>query len=355
MKELIISTYKKQDAISRQLLSHIQNTESAKSAYSPADYLLTIQRTFGNRALQRLLKSGAIQANLNTAQLNGNYEPLAGITSVADKNSIKRVVWVPDKTVDENKRPFRSRPDVVGTDSENAQSIMIWKPNKGDYYWCHGYTFDGWNASNGRFSTYGKDVQEKVLATDGWKETRSCHAQPGDIIVFYGYVNKVSHSGIIREIKFKLRSERFCRDPMLRLVIDNLLTLRKGMRGPQINRAVQIIQEALLSLDSRLPIYGADGLFGPETENAVCDYQMKKGLSFDGRIGPETLGSLDSEPQFLKSGLIDEEQSMLQSKWGLMPLDTLSWLTNAKQYGKYICHSKSPVNEPGGARADHER
>ncbi|MBS0445349.1 MAG: DUF4157 domain-containing protein [Proteobacteria bacterium] len=41
-------------------------------------------------------------------------------------------------------------------------------------------------------------------------------------------------------------------------------------------------------------------------------------------------------------GQIDEAKSTLQSKWGAAPLNTGSWDTNIKQYGKYRCYSKTP-------------
>ena len=365
---------------------------------SPFARIFYLRRTIGNQAVQSLYKSASIQQKLTVGTPNDIYEqeadrvdeqvmrmpdhdprekpellctegtsrrvgksiqtntlltPLTGTTPVAE-GTIRRVVWEPLKTMNENKRPFPDRWDIVGTDSLNPEDIKIWKPNKGDTYWCHGYTFGGSIASGGPFSTYGQEVQEKILANDGWKETRSCYARPDDILVFYNYAKQVSHSGIIREAKLKLRSERFCNDPMLRLVIDNLLILRKGLRGTQINEAVMRIQEALLDLGYELPIYKADGLFGDETRNAVCDYQMDRSLSYDGTVGPETLTSLDSEPQFLKSGLIDESKSSLESKWGYGPHNTSSWLRNAG-YGRYICHSKSPQTDPPGAKGDSER
>jgi len=367
------------------------DSRGANSSHGP---IMHLQRSLGNLAVQRLFNSGAIQAKLNIGQPNDMHEqeadlaadhvmrmsdpavqpkplhitpviqrrkeegcqasPLNRITAAADINTVRRVVWDPVEPINDHKRPFPDRWDIVGTDSLNREGIKIWKPNKGDTYWCHGFTFGGTKESEGPFSTYGREVQEKILDNDGWKETRSCHAVPEDILVFYNNADDVTHTGIIREVKLKLKSERFCSDPMLRLVIDNLLTLRKGVRGPQINQAVQRIQEALLDLGYHLPVYNADGLFGNETESAVYDYQMDRSLSYDGKIGPETLTSLDTEPQFLKSGLIDESESSLESKWGYGRHNTSSWHTNCG-YGRYLCHSKTPVTDPPGAKGDCER
>ncbi len=94
----------------------------------------------------------------------------------------------------------------------------------------------------------------------------------------------------------KLKSPRFQGDPILNLVMENLITLQKDKRGPQINRAVKKIQLALIDAGFPLLQYGPDGLFGKETEQAVRDFQMFKGLSKDqqdGKVGPITLGLLD--------------------------------------------------------------
>lgn len=58
-------------------------------------------------------------------------------------------------------------------------------------------------------------------------------------------------------------------------------TLRNGDEGQEVAR----LQTALGGLD-------ADGKFGPNTEQAVKDYQTKKDLVSDGIAGPATLGSL---------------------------------------------------------------
>lgn len=94
----------------------------------------------------------------------------------------------------------------------------------------------------------------------------------------------------------ELRSPRFKDDPILNLVIRNLLTLYNGIRGPQTNKAVQKVQRALIDAGFPLPVYGPDGLFGSETEGAVREFQIYKQLpkeQQDGKVGPITLRSLD--------------------------------------------------------------
>ena len=45
----------------------------------------------------------------------------------------------------------------------------------------------------------------------------------------------------------------------------------------------------------------ADGIFGPNTEQSVRDYQTARGISVDGVVGPETWGTLRGELNFIES------------------------------------------------------
>ncbi len=62
---------------------------------------------------------------------------------------------------------------------------------------------------------------------------------------------------------------------------ENILTLTEGAEG----RQVQLLQQALGGI-------GVDGIFGPETEEALRSFQSSHGLSVDGIAGPLTLGAL---------------------------------------------------------------
>jgi peptidoglycan hydrolase-like protein with peptidoglycan-binding domain len=67
-------------------------------------------------------------------------------------------------------------------------------------------------------------------------------------------------------------------------------TLRRGARGP----AVRALQEKLLAFGYKLPRFGVDGIFGPETEAAVRQFQEDAGATLvDGIFGPETRRLLD--------------------------------------------------------------
>ena len=64
--------------------------------------------------------------------------------------------------------------------------------------------------------------------------------------------------------------------------------LRKGDRG----EAVREMQEALMERGYDLGKWGADGIFGTQTLNAVKAFQGDCGLKADGIIGPLTMGKL---------------------------------------------------------------
>lgn len=61
--------------------------------------------------------------------------------------------------------------------------------------------------------------------------------------------------------------------------------LKRGNTGEWVRK----LQEKLIADGQKLPKYGIDGLFGPETESAVRAYQSKHKLKVDGIAGPQTL------------------------------------------------------------------
>jgi peptidoglycan hydrolase-like protein with peptidoglycan-binding domain len=65
---------------------------------------------------------------------------------------------------------------------------------------------------------------------------------------------------------------------------EHSITLTEGSEG----RQVELLQKALGNIT-------VDGVFGPETEEAVRDFQASRGLTVDGVVGPQTSGALGSE------------------------------------------------------------
>lgn len=87
-----------------------------------------------------------------------------------------------------------------------------------------------------------------------------------------------------------LTSTRFARNAVLEAVYDNERLLQRGSQGT----AVRLVQESLLAQGYALPLWGADGDFGPETEAAVRLFQVDAGAEkLDGIIGPETMTLLN--------------------------------------------------------------
>ena len=87
-----------------------------------------------------------------------------------------------------------------------------------------------------------------------------------------------------------LNAIRFSGNAVLEAAYDNERVIRKRHTGT----AVRLIQESLLAQGYNLPLFGADGKFGDETEAAVRQFQIDAGAELlDGIVGPETMGLLD--------------------------------------------------------------
>lgn len=80
-------------------------------------------------------------------------------------------------------------------------------------------------------------------------------------------------------------------DPVLEATFDNERFLQRGNQGSAVRR----VQEGLITLGFQLSEFGADGIFGKETEKQVIQYQSSKAIDADGIVGPVTLGMLDSD------------------------------------------------------------
>jgi peptidoglycan hydrolase-like protein with peptidoglycan-binding domain len=91
-----------------------------------------------------------------------------------------------------------------------------------------------------------------------------------------------------------LQSRRLGRDEQLQKASNNAPPLRRGATGS----GVATLQDILVDLGFPLPISfrkknAADGIFGPETEDAAIKFQKRYGLVPDGCAGRLTLAMLD--------------------------------------------------------------
>ena len=84
--------------------------------------------------------------------------------------------------------------------------------------------------------------------------------------------------------------------PQLDSVRNNQLTLKHGgQSGP----AVPSVQRMLKGVGIQVPL---NGVYGPETKEAVKKFQREHGLTADGKVGPNTLKQLESESKKLGVG-----------------------------------------------------
>ena len=86
-----------------------------------------------------------------------------------------------------------------------------------------------------------------------------------------------------------LASERFSKVHELEATYDNERLVRNGNQG----HYVHLVQQALIELGYDFPRFGADGIFGSETEHNIRRFQAESNAAVDGIVGPETMGILD--------------------------------------------------------------
>lgn len=70
--------------------------------------------------------------------------------------------------------------------------------------------------------------------------------------------------------------------------VNKLITVRQGARG----NISKVVQELLIRKGYSVGSYGADGVFGQGTYNAILQLQKKNGLSQDGIVGKNTWKAL---------------------------------------------------------------
>jgi hypothetical protein len=80
----------------------------------------------------------------------------------------------------------------------HGHPIEVWKPDAGDQYWCHGFTFGGFDVANGPYSVEGPSVP--IVLQDEYSWIPSYMATPGDAVIFFDAAGAVQHSGIIARV-----------------------------------------------------------------------------------------------------------------------------------------------------------
>ena len=76
-----------------------------------------------------------------------------------------------------------------------------------------------------------------------------------------------------------------------RLIATPVEVIHRVGFGPDVKR----VQEMLTALGYALPLFGADGDYGAETEKAVRAFQKAANLVIDGLCGPKTIAALTAQ------------------------------------------------------------
>ena len=103
-------------------------------------------------------------------------------------------------------------------------------------------------------------------------------------------------------------SHRFGGDPALEKVAGGSETVVQGARGLTVTK----LQQALVDMGYKLPKYGVDGKFGPETEGALKQFQSDEGLSDTGVFDQAALEKMqarfDGGAPYLDNATFDKKR-----------------------------------------------
>ena len=98
-------------------------------------------------------------------------------------------------------------------------------------------------------------------------------------------------------------SRRLRSQTQLEKAATNSPVLAKGARGDGVKELQKLLVDLGFPLPKSLASRSADGVFGPETEGAVRDFQSSRGLKADGIVGKLTMAAFDDVIQ--KQPLLD--------------------------------------------------
>ncbi|MCM1565353.1 MAG: DUF4157 domain-containing protein [Dehalobacter sp.] len=297
---------------------------------SPADRILYFQQTAGNQAVQRLIKSRALQAKLTMSQPGDIYE------QEADRIA-EHIMRTPDpvlqrkcpkcdgdeKKVLQAKNSSGKVPAVLNQNVHPLVNEVLHSPgqplNSATRAFMEprfGYDFsnvrvhtdvkaaESARAMNARAYTMGRDIvfgMEQSAPSTSKEKMLMAHELAH--VIQQGETNSYRKNSLalspIGQLNIQrtlgdghdLTSPRFSRLPDLEATFDGEKVIIEG----NSSRGVQAIQHALYDLGFPLPKYGADGVFGSETKDAVKDFQRANPpLVDDGKVGKLTMSALDT-------------------------------------------------------------
>jgi len=303
-----------------------------KTKNSPVDQILFLQRTAGNQAVQRLIKSGALQAKLRIGQPGDIYE------QEADRVA-EQVMRMPEPPAVSNGTPYIQRvcpgcedeelkrqpkatsggildvnPDIEshiqnmrGGGQPLPKSTRAFFEPRFDYDFSQvrvhtdAKAVQSARAMNAKAYTVGKDMifdagnyslntyeGQKLLAhelTHVVQQKSGEQANSPNSIVSDNYLQRTIGDG------HDLTSPRFAGDSILEACYDDEARLTKGAQGESVRK----VQQALIDLGYNLGPTGADGIYGDFTWNAVKQFKANEKLGWEhmGDVGPGTMQKLD--------------------------------------------------------------
>jgi hypothetical protein len=284
----------------------------------PVNQVLNLPSTAGNQEVHRLFEAGVIQPKLKIGEPGDKYE------LEADRMA-EQVMRMPDSVCPtctekkeesiqpkgENSATMEMSPDVEsGIKSLKSGGQPLSESARNYFEPRFGYDFsavrihtgseanEATKSINARAFTIGNDI---VFARNNY----SSKTEEGKKLLAHELTHNIQQmgkdyesDGYLQRAVDKdedLQAELFAGDPLLEAVHDGYYILRKweAPRGESV-RKIQLGLQQIYS--DALPIYGADGIFGPETEAEVKRFQRDSRLGHnecDGIIGAVTMGLID--------------------------------------------------------------
>lgn len=243
-----------------------------------------------------------------------NYQPSASAHTFIDDKYILEIIPLDEKAwhvrgtppFDNNLFGVNANDASIGVELAFGGNIDFNKAYD-MYVWYHAYLVDKFKLN-----------PEKHIVAHSTLDPAT-RTDPLNAFHRYG----VSWEMFIRDVKqaYKIHFSNEENSETVEEVKGSKLPIRLGDKGSFVKE----LQQDLLRAGFSLPLYGADGSYGEETESAVMRFQKKYGITVDGIVGPITSNKLQEVLNFsipvhdfvlpdkmLKLGDQGEEVKMLQ-------------------------------------------
>jgi N-acetylmuramoyl-L-alanine amidase len=220
-----------------------------------------------------------------SAYANRNYfentDPFASAHTFIDDENILEIIPLDEKAFHvrsnvplDNKRFGGDANDVaIGVELAWGGNIDFWEAYN-RYVWYFAYLVDKYNLN----------PEEDIIAHSTLDPGR--RTDPQNALNRYG----ITWARFIDDVKLAYQ-KYFQNEDVPEPVVKGVsvtLPIEMGATG----EFVKEIQGDLIRAGFALPIYGADGIFGPETQRAVMKFQKAYGINVTGQVDPFTLDKL---------------------------------------------------------------